>query len=160
MTESEKTKKAIYSLGFIKGILYNGIFADRIDCIDYAISALEEILEYRRIGSLNECRDAMEFWKTRQELDAKIEKYMEYEKIGTVEECREAVEKFDKAEKALNVILSGNYNDECNFCVHNDNPMANCQCISGDGSWCIHNAKWNGKTSEDGNLEGIEYEEN
>ena len=96
MTESEKTKKAIYSLGFIKGILYNGIFADRIDCIDYAISALEEILEYRRIGSLIECRDAMELWKARQELDAKIEKCMEYEKIGTVEECREAVEKQKK----------------------------------------------------------------
>ena len=103
MTESEKTKKAIYSLGFIKGILYNGIFADRIDCIDYAISALEEILEYRRIGSLIECRDAMELWKARQELDAKIERCMEYEKIGTVEECREAVEKrktfCDSAEK-------------------------------------------------------------
>ena len=96
MTESEKIKKAIYSLGFIKGILYNGIFADRIDCIDYAISALEEILEYRRIGSLIECRDAMEFWKTRQELDAKIEKCMGYEKIGNVEECREAVEKQKK----------------------------------------------------------------
>ena len=99
MTESEKTKKAIYSLGFIKGILYNGIFADRIDCIDYAISTLEEILEYRRIGSLNECRDAMEFWKTRQELDAKIEKCMEYEKIGTVEECREAREKQEPKKK-------------------------------------------------------------
>ena len=72
-----------------------------------------------------------------------------YKEIGTVEECREAVEKFDKAEKALNVILSGNYNDECNFCVHNDNPMANCQCIIGDGSWCIHNARWNGKESEE-----------
>ena len=95
MTEREKTKKAIYSLGFIKGIMYNGIFADRIDCIDYAISALEEILEYRRIGSLNECRDAMELWKARQELDAKIERCMEYEKIGTVEACREAVKEED-----------------------------------------------------------------
>lgn len=115
MTESEKTKKAIYSLGFIKGILYNGIFADRIDCIDYAISTLEEILEYRRIGSLNECRDAMEFWKTRQELDAKIEKCMEYEKIGTVEECREAVEKQTPVSR---IIIEGQY-----FCPKCKNLM-------------------------------------
>ena len=87
-----------------------------------------------------------------------LKEVQQYREIGTVEECREAVEKLKRAEEALNVILSGNYNDECNFCVHNDNPMANCQCICGDGSWCIHNAKWNGKTSEDENLEGIEDE--
>lgn len=92
-------------------------------------------------------------------LDMAIEALKEvrqYRGIGTVEECREAVKKLKRAEGALNVILSGNYNDECSFCVHNDNPIANCQCICGDGSWCIHNAKWNGKTSEDENLEGIE----
>ena len=83
-----------------------------------------------------------------------LKEIQQYREIGTVEECREAVEKLKRSEEALNVILSGNYNDECNFCVHNDNPMANCQCICGDGSWCIHNAKWNGKTSEDENLEG------
>ena len=82
----------------------------------------------------------------------------QYREIGTVEECREAVEKLKRADVALSVILSGNYNDECNFCVHNDNPMANCQCISGDGSWCKHNAKWNGEISDNKNLEGIEVE--
>lgn len=90
--------------------------------------------------------------------DDSVDMWEAYKQIGTVEECREAVEKLKRAEEALNVILSGNYNDECNFCVHNDNPMANCQCICGDGSWCIHNAKWNGKTSEDENLEGMEDE--
>ena len=97
----------------------------------------------------------------RESLDMAIialKEIQQYREIGTVEECREAVEKLKRAEEALNVILSGNYNDECNFCVHNDNPMANCQCICGDGSWCIHNAKWNGKTSEDENLEGMRDE--
>ena len=98
--------------------------------------------------------------KARLLTDEDVDKWEAYKSIGTVEECQNAVEKFDKAEKALNVILSGNCNDECNFCVHNDNPMANCKFIIGDGSWCIHNAKWNGKTSEDGNLEGTEDEEN
>lgn len=116
MTENEEIKKVINGLNFLKEKLYNGIYADRLDCIDYAISALKEVQQYRE--------------------------------IGTVEECLEAVEKLKRAEEVLNVILSGNYNDECNFCVHNDNPMANCQCISGDGSWCKHNAKWNGKISD------------
>lgn len=96
------------------------------------------------------CQDAV--------IERMLDELLQYREIGTVEECREAVEKLKRAEEALNVILSGNYNDECNFCVHNDNPMANCQCICGDGSWCIHNAKWNGKTSEDENLEGMEDE--
>ena len=126
MTENEEIKKVINGLNFLKEKLYNGIYADRLDCIDYAISAFKEIQQYRE--------------------------------IGTVEECREAVEKLKRAEVALSVILSGNYNDECNFCVHNDNPMANCQCISGDGSWCKHNAKWNGEISDNKNLEGIEVE--
>lgn len=87
-----------------------------------------------------------------------LKELQRYREIGTVEECREAVEKLKRAEEALNVILSGNYNDECNFCVHNDNPMANCHCISGDGSWCMNNAKWNGKISDNENLEGMEVE--
>lgn len=126
MTENEEIKKVINGLNFLKEKLYNGIYADRLDCIDYAITALKEIQQYRKIGS--------------------------------AEECREVVEKLKRAEAALSVILSGNYNDECNFCVHNDNPMANCQCISGDGSWCKHNAKWNGEISDNKNLEGIEVE--
>ena len=118
-----------------------------MNTMDMAIEAFKEIQLYKD----NKLCLIPEDVYSRQcsELDA-------YKEIGTVEECREAVEKLKRAEEALNVILSGNYNDECNFCVHNDNPMANCQCICGDGSWCIHNAKWNGKTSEDENLEGME----
>lgn len=87
-----------------------------------------------------------------------LEEIQQYRAIGDVEECREAVEKLTKAEKALNTILSGNYNDECNFCVHNDNPMANCNFILDDGSWCVNNAKWNGKIIDTENLEGMEDE--
>ena len=118
-----------------------------MNTMDMAIEAFKEIQLYKD----NKLCLAPEDVYSRQcsELDA-------YKEIGTVEECQEAVEKLKRAEEALNVILSGNYNDECNFCVHNDNPMANCQCICGDGSWCIHNAKWNGKTSEDENLDGME----
>ena len=127
---------------------------------EMAISALKEIQQYREIGTVEECKELVSIvnMAEKNELAKVIDEWLKYSKIGTVEECRKAVEKLKRAEEALNVILSGNYNDECNFCVHNDNPMANCQCICGDGSWCIHNAKWNGKTSEDENLEGMEDE--
>lgn len=122
-------------------------YTERKEAFDMAIKALKEIQLYKD----NKLCLVPEDVYSRQcsELDA-------YKEIGTVEECREAVEKLKRAEEALNVILSGKYNDECNFCVHNDNPMANCQCICEDGSWCIHNAKWNGKTSDDEDLEGME----
>lgn len=80
MTENE----AIKGLMFLKEKLYNGIYADRLDCIDYAISALKEIKLYKD-GKL--CLVPKDVYsKQCNELDA-------YKEIGTVEECREAVEK-------------------------------------------------------------------
>ena len=58
MTENEK--KSIYGLNFLKEKLYNGIYADRIDCIDYAISAIKEVQQYRKIGTVEEYRKAVE----------------------------------------------------------------------------------------------------
>lgn len=111
------------------------------------------------IGILDLLTDTYKPNKVQEALDTAIsalKEIQQYREIGTVEECREALEELSKAEKALNAILSGNYNDECKFCVHNDNPMANCNCLSGDGSWCMQNAKWNGKTSDTDDLEEME----
>ena len=58
MTENEK--KSIYGLNFLKEKLYNGIYADRLDCIDYAISAIKEVQQYREIGTVEECQKAWE----------------------------------------------------------------------------------------------------
>lgn len=60
MTENEEIKKVINGLNFLKEKLYNGIYADRLDCIDYAISALKEVQQYREIGTVEECREAVE----------------------------------------------------------------------------------------------------
>lgn len=60
MTENEEIKKVINGLNFLKEKLYNGIYTDRLDCIDYAISALKEIQQYWEIGSVEECREAVE----------------------------------------------------------------------------------------------------
>ena len=60
MTENEESKKVINGLNFLKEKLYNGIYADRLDCIDYAISTIKEIQQYREIGTVQECREAVE----------------------------------------------------------------------------------------------------
>lgn len=69
MTKNEEIKKVIFGLQFLKEKLYNGIFSDRLDCIDYAISALEEIQQYREIGTVEECREAREKQKPKAPKD-------------------------------------------------------------------------------------------
>ena len=60
MTENEEIKKVINGLNFLKEKLYNGIYADRLDCIDYAISALKEVQQYREVGTVEEFRKLKE----------------------------------------------------------------------------------------------------
>lgn len=84
MTENE----AIRGVMFLKEKLYNGIYADRLDCIDYAISALEEIQQYREIGASPE-----RIAKLILESGAIKRILGHYQKIGTLQQCREAMEK-------------------------------------------------------------------
>lgn len=62
--------------------------------LDMAIKALEEIKQYRAIGTVNEFKSLKEDWLN------KFDRLIEYRKIGTPEECRAAVEK-QKADKEL-----------------------------------------------------------
>lgn len=126
MTKNEEIKKVIFGLQFLKEKLYNGIFSDRLDCIDYAISAIKELQMYKD----NKLCLVPEDVYSRQccELDA-------YKEIGTVEECREAVEKqkSGKIEYETNAVFNNgfghyrmgkcpicnsryNSNDEINYC--------------------------------------------
>lgn len=60
-----------------------------------AISALKEIQQYRKIGTVEECRTLASIVNKveRNELAKIIDEWLEYSKIGTVEECRKALEK-------------------------------------------------------------------
>ena len=75
MTENEEIKKVINELNFLKEKLYNGIYADRLDCIDYAISALEEIQQYREIGTVKEFREAVKKQKGMQVNEIHVDEY-------------------------------------------------------------------------------------
>lgn len=72
----------------------------RIKCetIKTAISALEEIRQYREIGTVEEIGEAFEHWEKKAAImQFVINRYLE---IGSVEECREAVYKM-KPEKPI-----------------------------------------------------------
>ena len=71
MTENETIK----GLMFLKEKLYNGIYADRLGCIDYAVSALKEIQQYREIGTVEECREATEKQKGMQVNEIHVDEY-------------------------------------------------------------------------------------
>ena len=105
MTKNEEIKKVIFGLQFLKEKLYNSIFSDRLDCIDYAISAIKELQMYKD----NKLCLVPEDVYSRQccELDA-------YKEIGTVEECREAVEK----QKPKKIIIRDWSPTKCPTCSH------------------------------------------
>ena len=71
--------EVIKDLMFLKEKLYNGILQDRLKCIDLAIAALEEVQKYRQIGTVGECREAVEKQKVFCE---SAEKYADGKCVG------------------------------------------------------------------------------
>ena len=71
------------------------------EALEIAKQALEEIQQYRKIGTVEECRTLASIVNKveRNELAKIIDEWLEYSKIGTVEECQEAREK--QAQKDL-----------------------------------------------------------
>lgn len=72
------------------------------ESIDMAIKALEEVQQYRAIGTFEELETASKYLrlvKKHGTVGKTIEECAEYEEIGTVEECRAAMKK--KPEKPM-----------------------------------------------------------
>lgn len=82
-----------------------------------AIKALEEIQQYRAIGTVNEFKSLKEDWLN------KFDRLIEYRKIGTVEECRAAVEK----QKEMKAYCDENDCADCPY--HNTNSKHN-KCMN------------------------------
>lgn len=103
MTENEKLKCAIHCMKVIADIgvceeceaYTEGDLACR-DIAREAFKALEEVQEYRKLGTLEELARAnkyIDLAKKHGTIGEMIDECAEYEAIGTVEECREAVDK-------------------------------------------------------------------
>lgn len=110
MTENEKLNCAIYCEKVKAGIevceecdIYTMDDSACKDIAREAIKALEEVQEYRKLGTVEELKVAWKYVdlaKKHNTIGNVIESCAEYESIGTVEEVREAVGK-DTAKKVI-----------------------------------------------------------
>ena len=115
MTESEAIKKVKeFGLYHAIGDLPNSMLT--VKAFEMAIKALEEIQQYRAIGTVKyfkECADILNKTAT-DELAKIIDEWILYHKIGTVDECREAREKQipkkpNKRQVGTNILMSKIY---------------------------------------------------
>lgn len=111
MTENEKLIKS---------------YADAIDClkknkptsgyymlqesVDMAIKALEEVQQYRQIGTV------MELQNMKNNYFEALSDWRQYRKIGTLEECRAAVEKQTDEKPTAVLGTFGGTDYECKNC--------------------------------------------
>ena len=96
MIESEAIKE-------LHGIRPRGgiIPQKRAEALDVAIQALEEVQQYREIGTLEELQNM------KSDYFEALSDWRQYRKIGTLEECRTAIEK----QTAKKPIFSHNLSD-------------------------------------------------
>ncbi len=123
---------------------YKGGFDDT-DCIFgkallLAISSLEEIQQYKAIGTVEEIKEILQIISEGQEdvdkdgistgLLHTLLKYAEYAKIGTIEECREARERQNPKKP---ITYKGTNRADCPICGNIVKGIA-----KPFGDWCSH----------------------
>lgn len=112
MTEKEAIEIIKYASAF------NRENSPLTKALDTAIKALEEIQQYRAIGTAED----LKLWCSLFGLDG-FDELAAYKRIGTVEECREAVEKqkAKKPRKKLNKYSNAYKCPNCDFeFIHKD----------------------------------------
>ena len=190
MTENEMLKIAVRCLGVQaeqevceECDIYGNCHTDCKYVAVVAIKALEEIQQYREIGSVKECKEMASIVKKseRSELANIIDEWIEYRKIGTVEECKEmaviANKKTNPDELAKIIVEWIQYNkigtvEECREAVEKQKPKkplggvdiagneymirSYCSAIVEDGGWRADYCPDCGQAIQwDENLEGI-----
>lgn len=112
------------------------------ESIDMAIKALEEVQQYRAIGTVEELETASKYLrlvKKHGTVGKVIEACAEYEGIGTVEECREAMEKqrrkIVKNQYGTNYVLKAGYCPVCGCGV--TARWDYCQCCGQKLNWQV-----------------------
>lgn len=77
MTEGEAIERMWYRIKSATDIVGKGIDGKAYEDMEMAISALEEIQEYRKIGTVEECRAAVEKQKPKKPIKNR-EQYIRY----------------------------------------------------------------------------------
>ena len=95
MTENEAIRDLQYLIEEYSAYPPETGVSATVGSLQYCISALKEIQQYREIGTVEECKELASMVSTEKKnaLAKIIDEWKEYIEIGTVEECREAVEK-------------------------------------------------------------------
>ena len=113
------------------------------ESIDMAIKALEEVQQYRAIGTVEELETASKYLrlvKKHGTVGKVIEACAEYEGIGTVEECRAAMEKqrkkLVKNQYGTSYIWKAGYCPACGCGV--TARWDYCQCCGQKLNWRMH----------------------
>lgn len=104
MTESEAIKEFNTMVGD-RMKTKRGIHEKQHRLFQLAIDALEEIQQYREIGTVEEIKRMQKYYalaKKHSTIGKVIDSCAEYEDIGTVEECREAMERQNGKKPVLN----------------------------------------------------------
>lgn len=95
--------------------VYNAAY---MEALGIALSALKEVQNYRKLGTLEELARAKKYIdlaKKHGTIGEMIDECAEYEAIGTVEECREAVEK-QKPKKCIEDSCPDHTHYKCPSC--------------------------------------------
>lgn len=155
MTEQEAIKQHIsicnHRIETIENFEQSNQGANMLRCeknirvLELVIKALEEIQQYRAIGTVKKVKEYKEIADNINAIDlaelyCAIEELKKYQSIGTVEECREATEK-QRAKKPLGgADVDGNEYAICR----------ECSAILSDGEWfakycpdCGQKVDWN-----------------
>lgn len=114
MTEQEAINRIKYRIATASEIVGIGENGNAFEEFDMAIKALEEVQQYRAIGTPdkikeeldrlrndNDCQGLYFTLEERQDLARQHRELEEYKAIGTPDECRAAVEKLRKVEEVV-----------------------------------------------------------
>ena len=113
MTENEAIRDLQYLVGEYSAYPPETGVSTTIGSLQYCISALKEIQQYREIGTVEDIKQAIGVLSlSENDIVETFHELNEYRKIGTVEECREAMGKHrpkkPKDSLKINPVLDGN----------------------------------------------------
>lgn len=109
MTENKAIERIKYRMHTVEQVAGKGGMED----LEMAIKALEELQQYRTIGTVEELQEM------KKDFAEALSDWRQYRKVGTLEECRAAVEK--QTAKRPRIMGNAMICPSCPRCFKSDN---------------------------------------